>query len=50
MHGLEAVGYWLYAGGTALLAVVAGWTYLEFRLGARRAQDSIVRLSERGRR
>jgi len=45
MHGLDTVGYWLWGTGTVLLAVVAGWTYLESRLGAGRQQAAIVRRS-----
>ena len=49
MHGLETVGYWLYGGGTALLAVVAAWTWLECRYRAWRQQAAIVRAERRER-
>ena len=45
MHGLDTAGYWLWGSGTVLLAIVAGWTYLEHR-GAGRQQASLVRNSD----
>jgi hypothetical protein len=45
MHGIDTVGYWLWGTGTVLLAIVAGWTYLEYRLGAGRTQAEIARRS-----
>jgi hypothetical protein len=45
MEELQGAGYWLWGGGTALLAIILAAGYILYRRGAGRDQAEIERRS-----